>query len=166
MLFEHQASEHRGEKVSTMIKSLAETEVYYSSDSDADYTITVEVMKTPKSKDEYLKALELASQHQESIRIIKHDSDKHSSAPIIEATEYVVGYERTTNSDGKIDHIIDECKDYEVLVDRVACTICSQTFTTPKILKQHIKLYHIQESGVIELDMANMTTYTLSLIHI
>lgn len=159
-LFQHQTLEHKDQKISHLLTNLVETEVFYSSDSDCDYTISVEVIKTLKPKAEYLANLEEANdtqqQQQHTVRIV--DQDKHDNLEYIDQSGDTTTIKNITNI-GK-EEGIEDMDGVNAGVDRVACYYCTTSFTTPKILKQHIKLYHVQESGTIELDMSTMTTFT------
>lgn len=138
--------------------NLIETEVLYSSDSDCDYIISTEVVRTSKYRTEYLASKEgtnNAQQQQHNTKIVeKHENEK---LQIVDATCDTTAIKNITNIVENKERI-DDINSFGV--DRVACYYCTQTFTTPKILKQHIKLYHVQESGTIELDLSNMTKFT------
>uniref|UniRef100_A0A336LNP9 CSON015403 protein n=1 Tax=Culicoides sonorensis TaxID=179676 RepID=A0A336LNP9_CULSO len=159
LLFQHQVQEHKGKKISKFLENLLENEVFYSSDSDCDYTISVNVLKTPKPKTEYLSNLQ---EYNESFHQQIHADDENK----YENLEYIVedpGGESTKTIKNITNIGKEEGIDDFVMInttDRIACYYCTQTFTTPKILKQHIKLYHVQETGTIELDLSKMTVFT------
>lgn len=153
-LFQHQTLDHKDQKISNLLSNLVETEVFYSSDSDCDYTISVEVIKTFKQKDEYLANLEEVNDtnQQHTIKIV--DRDQRESPECLDATGNAI----MTKKNRK-EQRADDTDVGTFVVDRVACLYCTQTFTTPKILKQHIKLYHVQETGTIELDLSAMIKF-------
>lgn len=96
-------------------------------------------------------------QHQHTIKIL--DDTKHENVDFS-------GDEKSVGNSTTIKNITNIGKDdrneeaENLGGDRVACYYCTQSFTTPKILKQHIKLYHVQENGTIELDLSTMTSFT------
>lgn len=159
-LFQHQTLDHKDQKISHLLTNLVETEVFYSSDSDCDYTISVEVIKTLKPKAEYLANLEDTSDQQQEYTVRIVEEDKHGKAEHNNESSDATAIKNVKNI-GKEEGGVEDSDGANVGgVDRVACYYCTQTFTTPKILKQHVKLYHVQESGTIELDLSTMTTFT------
>lgn len=135
-LFEHQVKKHKGLKVSGMIEQLAAVERYYSSDSECEYTINIEVIKTTKNREEFqaaleeVKALEALNPHRKS-----PDSDED------EANEL-------------------ENRDTDVEVTtRYECPYCKKSFSFEYSLKEHIKFYHVIESGVLDIDVSELDVF-------
>lgn len=56
-LFEHQLQCHSDLKISSLFNSIIETETVYSSDSDCDYTFSIEVLRIDKNKRQFYKTL-------------------------------------------------------------------------------------------------------------
>ncbi|XP_063701096.1 zinc finger protein 256-like [Culicoides brevitarsis] len=130
LLFQHQLLEHKDQKISLLLQNLLETEEFYSSDSDCDYTISVEVIKTLKPKSQFLQEnADDAEQVTNSVKIVEKDAH----------------YDKIEDATGD---------------DRISCSYCTQSFTTKKILTQHIKLHHVQDNGTVEIDLSSMTTFS------
>lgn len=133
---------HRERKISSLIKSsLVTSETYYSSDSDCEYTISVEVARTEKPRELFFDTksdtLELKIAEGHMLDILNENNELE----IILDNDPGVLYETTIN------------------VDKLQCKHCPQNFTTEKNLKQHVKMYHVAESGIIDLDLKNMESF-------
>lgn len=113
--------------MSDFLNSLHETEVYYSSDSDCEYHIAIKVLKTEKSQAEYDK-----SKRKLIIHDIRTIQNRRKDNPRCQSEP-------------------------AVLEEKLKCCYCLQNFTTHKNLKQHTKMYHVQESGIIDLDLTHMS---------
>lgn len=151
-------SQHKEQKISNYINNLIACETYYSSDSDCDYTVSVEVLKTQKTKEEFIDTLEATQKMTQSLNDVKMNSAsilipvEAQSQQQLESKENSIAFVTTVDTDM-------EDIDFEVHVEKLRCNYCPQTFTNPKNLKQHVKMYHIQETGVVELDYANMEKF-------
>lgn len=122
---------HAKQKISQLIKALLESETLYSSDSDCEYQISIEVIKTAKTRSQHNKLV--SSNNEESVKEKVFSNDNKSS-------------NQSEKSDVQCEH-------------ELKCLHCPQQFTTNKNLKQHIKMYHVKESGIIELDFNNMSKF-------
>ncbi|XP_063710074.1 zinc finger protein 99-like [Culicoides brevitarsis] len=122
-LLEHMILKHRSEKqwkLSEMLNIIESRETIYSSDSDCDYEISIEITKRPVSRAVFKENLRKMQKQTEPLRII--DSNERSD-----------------------DDLSDET--------RVKCPKCDVTFTTRKILRSHIKLFHVEEMGIVDYEL-------------
>lgn len=102
--------------------------MYYSSDSDCDYTIFVEVTKTPKSYRQFQKRIEMFNEQK-----VEMDHDKDNCE--VDNTE---NEERLTRK------------------PKLVCDYCDKEFAYEQLMKEHVQYRHIEEDGIITLDFANL----------
>lgn len=142
MLFEHQLRVHRetGMKLSEMLNNaLLSTETVYSSDSDCEYELEIEVYRRQISKKEFSENLVLTNTQEKPLEMVD------TRLPVL----------LKKRSEMKID--CDDLRSIEkVLIGpdgRLQCPKCTRTFAGRKNLRQHIKIYHIAEVGFVEYDL-------------
>lgn len=135
-LFEHQLKKHKGMKISNMLEQLAEIERYYSSDSECEYTVNIEVVKTIKTREQHQQALEEA-QALDALFLTKRD---------------------TKSSDESDTEQFEAASDQEVAI-RHECPYCPKNFSYEYSVREHVKFYHVIESGVLDIDPYRLTTF-------
>lgn len=136
-LFEHQVKKHKGVKVSTMIEQLAGVERYYSSDSECEYTINIDVVKTAKTRQDFQIALEEAKALD---ALNPHRRDRQSSD------------ESGNNEPENRATFVEVATRYE-------CPYCKKSFSFEYSLKEHIKFYHVIESGILDIQVHELDTF-------
>lgn len=129
-LFEHQVKHHRGSKISDLIQNMAQTERYYSSDSECEYTVTVEVVKTLKSRQEFLEAVE-----EHNALEALNPQRKFTADPVSEG--------EVQKPPGKVSK----------QGEKFECPLCAKQFTFEYSVKEHVKFFHVIESGSLEIDV-------------
>lgn len=110
-----------------MIYVLEASETVYSSESDCEYEISVEIKRTPSTREEFEKNVRVMDYEREPPKIV--DGDNFSK--------------ETENCDET----------------RIQCPKCKRTFNGRKNLRQHIKIYHVEESGCVDFDLTNCTSF-------
>lgn len=107
--------------------------MYYSSDSDCDYTFFVEVTKTPK----------LYKHFQKRVQYLVSATDTGSICPSrVDQEEYIGGI-----------------KEELALVPKTAkltCSYCDKAFAYEQLMKEHVQYRHIEEDGAVEIDLENL----------
>lgn len=113
-----------------MINILETSEIVYSSDSDCDYEINIEITKTSLTRKD----------HEERLLSLKYQTE-----PLKVVDDYLSTIIAETKNE------INKMQDLEV---RVQCPKCVRTFSGRKNLRQHIKIYHVEEAGHIDYDLS------------
>lgn len=136
LLFEHiltKHSQHRF-KISQLISVLEENETVYSSDSDCDYEVNIEITKKAATRKEFEGNLLAMEYQKEPLKVVDGRPSLILKDNINELDNI------STQQDGDT---------------RAQCPKCVRTFSGRKNLRQHIKIYHVEEAGHIDYDVSN-----------
>lgn len=143
LLLEHQIRKHPGLKVSDLINALTGEETYYSTDSDCEYKIEINIVKTKKTRQQF----------DETVRELQRDIDANYDSSDEEGgsqpkecqyckkkfnipyslKEHILFY-----------HVI-ECGELEINLDELEnfdCPDCNMKLKNKRSLRKHLKIVH------------------------